>query len=102
MNRNIKEENEVIRDIMIEVIRQFRLEKCENTGHGYTDFMNYILIPIENRIYGFLDEDGIMGEFNKYLNQFWNTPSDEKKGYAIINKFVKNARKTITSINKIF
>lgn len=100
MKRNIKFENQIINNIMDEVKRMYVLEKLNNIGRGYTNFITNYFDRIEHRGYLFMDEDGIMGEFNKYVCQFGYSSEDERKISAIVNKLVKAYYKIVGSFIK--
>ena len=70
-------------------------EKLNNIGRGYTNFIENTLEPIVEKGYIFLDEGGLMGEFNKYVCQFGYSREDEKKASAIVDKFVKTYFKKV-------
>lgn len=97
MERNIKNENAIIDNIINEVIVMYVKEKLNNTGRGYTNFIENTLEPIVEKGYRFLDEEGLMGEFNKYVCQFGYSREDEKKASAIVDKFVKTYFKKVGS-----
>lgn len=97
MKRNIKFENQIINNIMDEVKRMYVLEKLNNIGHGYTNFITNYFDRIKQGGYHFMGEDGIMGEFNKYVWKFGYSSEDERKISAIVNKLVKAYYKIVGS-----
>ncbi len=88
MKRDIKKENRMVREIFNHVADMY-IEKVRKTGHRYENFVKNVYLPINNGTYPHLDNDEVMGEYNRYVQQFSYEPADEKKIDAIDRKLLK-------------
>jgi len=86
--RDIKKEEEITNKVIEKAKILYVKERLNNIGHGYTDFLA-VFGSIKKHIYSFHDEDGVMGEFNKYLDGFDNDEEGDKKVRAAIDRFIK-------------
>lgn len=95
VERNIERENEIINNVVVRVVEMFKDEFTNNIGHRYSDFLS-LFDRIKNHIYSFYknDEilDGIMIEFNDYLDKFENSDEGDSKCRAAINHFIKEVQ----------
>lgn len=88
VERNIERENEIINNVVENVKKMYVKERLNNIGNSYTYFLS-LFDRIKTHTYSFQDEDGIMSEFNHYLDGFENSESGDNKCRAAINHFIK-------------
>ena len=67
VERNIEKENEIINNVVENVKKMYVKERLNNIGNSYTNFLS-LFDRIKTHTYSFQDEDGIMSEFNHYLD----------------------------------
>lgn len=90
-DRNIEKENEIINNVVENVKKMYVKERLNNIGHSYSNFLS-LFDRIKTHTYSFLDEDGIMSEFNHYLDGFENSETGDSKCRAAINHFIKEVQ----------
>ena len=95
--RNIKKENEIIKEI-VEHVKQFYLWKIDNYDN-YNEFYRNVYNEINDDSYNYFDEDNqkdpVMGVFCKYMVETfsngrpWFEEKDRKRVVSVENKLLK-------------